>query len=158
MLSVTHVVLCVSMSMLQTCNKLNIILISKSTLSPPHRIWQHPLISHLILIYHKKIGHYMEIVQFYYFWPFSAWTSAIVPLLLHWPHPASAHLLQQGDVYLLQEEIKALLHELQICKSYTVQIDCRARTADCVRWGPPIESHRFEIQIKTCGTHTHVVS
>lgn len=80
----------------------------------------------------------MEIVQFYYFWAFSAWTNAIVLLLLHWPHPASAHLLQQGDVYLQQEEIKALLHELQICKSYTVQIDCRARTVDGVYWAAPL--------------------
>lgn len=89
----------------------------------------------------KINGHHMEIVQFYYFWPFTASTSAIVLLLLHWPHPASAHLLQQGDVYLQWEEIKALLHELQICKSFTVQIDCAARTADDVHWthwGPSI--------------------
>ena len=91
----------------------------------------------------------MEIVQFYYFWPFSAWTSAIVLLLLHWPHPASTHLLQQGDVYHQQEEIKALLHEPQICKSFTVQIDCRARTVDGARTSGSPEAWRFETQIKT---------
>lgn len=103
-----------------------------------HWILQHPLISHLILIYPPKKGHRMEIVQFYYFCPFSAWTNAIVLLLLHWPHPASTHLLQQGDVYLQQEEIKALLHEQQICKSYTVQIDCEAHTTDSGVLGHPL--------------------
>lgn len=78
----------------------------------------------------------MEMMQFYYFCQFSVWTSAIVLLLLHWPHPASAHLLQQGDVYLRQEEIKALPHELQICKSHTVQIDCGV-ARQTARVGPP---------------------
>lgn len=94
------------------------------------------LICHLILIYQKKkMGQRMEIVQFYYFWPFSGWTSAIVTPRLHWPHPASAHLLQQGDVYLQQEEIKALLHELQICKSFYSAN--RLRTVSTgAHWGP----------------------
>lgn len=94
-----------------------------------------------------KIGLRMEILQFYYFWPFNAWPNVIVLPLPQWPHPASAHLLQQDDVYLQQEEIKALLHELQICKSYTVQIDCRApRWTFCI--GPPIETRWFEIGIE----------
>lgn len=119
--------------MIQTYDKLNIIPTLLSNL----------FICHLILIYKKKknTGHRMEIVQFYYFWPFSVWTRAIVLRLLHWPYPASAHLLQQGDVYLQQEEIKALLHELQICKSFTVQIDCGAHIVDAAHWahwGPPI--------------------
>lgn len=88
---------------------------------PPH-------ISVSILSYHdQKKNPNIEIVQFYYFSPFRVWTITIVLLLLHWPHPASAHLLQQGDVYLQQEEIKALLHEPPICKSHTVQIDWEAR-------------------------------
>lgn len=72
------------------------------------QVWQNEcnpaLPSNLLMCHFKpnlwKKGHHMEIVQFYYFWPFTASTSAIVLLLLHWPHPASAHLLQQGDVYL----------------------------------------------------------
>lgn len=137
--SVMHLVLYVPICMLQTEYNSHLTI----QLLFPSWILQHLLISHLILIYPPpKKSHRMEIVQFYYFWPFSAWTNAIVLLLLHWPHPSSAHLLQQGDVYLQQEEIKALLHELQICKSYTVQIDCRAHTADGVywaaHWGPLI--------------------
>lgn len=99
----------------------------------------------------------MEIVQFYYFWPFGAWTNTIVLLLRHWPHSASTHLLQQGDVYLQQEEIKALLHELQICKSYTVHIDGAARRVDGVCWAASLrptdlksKSRNVELQ------YTHV--
>lgn len=76
----------------------------------------------------------MEIVQFYYLWLFSAWPAVFVLLLLHWPHLASTPLLQQDDVYLQQEEIKALLHELQICKSSMVQIDCGAHEAEGCRF------------------------
>lgn len=103
-----------------------------------HWILQHPLISHLILIYPPKKDIVWKLCNF-----ITSARSVPEPMPLscfffHWPHPASTHLLQQGDVYLQQEEIKALLHEQQICKSYTVQIDCEAHTTDSGVLGHPL--------------------
>ena len=50
-----------------------------------------------------------------------------------------------------------MLHELQICKSYTVQIDCRARAADGVYLAAPLRP----ADLKSKSRHvedTHVAS